>query len=243
MKRHHFSLQTRSGPAWAILFAFLWSVLWIPASLAAAEPPPSAPESALSEPAAPAEEPKAEVIGNTEESQEDEPGSPPPEPAPEASPTEERTGPGKESASAEKETSDNEESAGKAAVPAKTNWIRKLKKGKRLDVDELKSRIRGRRKSKHSRNQYRKDANIVDRLVQVQGKQRKTGFDLDYAPSEDNVFKPEVERKKKKKSTPFYKHWAFWTAIGVAAFSGVLIYVKYGVDNDKTMSLDVERRN
>jgi len=61
-------------------------------------------------------------------------------------------------------------------------------------------------------------------------------FELDYAPTGEPVV-------AESGATPWYKHWAFWTAIGLAAAVGVVVGVRYGVDRSDSLQLEVTRRN
>lgn len=78
------------------------------------------------------------------------------------------------------------------------------------------------------------DPSFVDRMFMMRPEKKKDAFDLDYAPS---------ETKESEGPTPFYKHWAFWTVIGVLAAGGVVLGIKYGVDHSDNMSFNVVRRN
>ena len=57
----------------------------------------------------------------------------------------------------------------------------------------------------------------------------KPSFEMDFEPS---------EKGWSDENTPWYKHWGFWTALGVAAFAGGMIGVYY-VQKDPKDSLVV----
>ncbi len=82
------------------------------------------------------------------------------------------------------------------------------------------------------------EGNFVDRLLTVGPTKKKDRFNLDYEPSDE----PIIQKDDSKPATPFYKHWLFWTVIGVAACTGTVLFVKYGVDHRDSMSLEVSQR-
>lgn len=103
----------------------------------------------------------------------------------------------------------------------------------------LKRNIKSRRKKKYRHTETKEEDNFVDKLFTKSPVEKKDRFDIDYAPSDTKI----LGEGEEKKDAPFYKNWIFWTVVGVTAFAGTVLFVKYGVDHNDSMSFDVKRRD
>lgn len=155
--------------------------------------------------------------------------------------------------SAEKAETARADADGETGLEETEEPKKEIESGKPPEVagrDEAKARekaekekkiLRREETPKNKRIEEKKDANIFDEIGVKREKRGKDRFELDFEPSEE---KKSSVMKEKKTPTPFYKHWLFWTILGVAACGGTLIYLKYG--NEKgadTMSISASRRN
>ncbi len=127
----------------------------------------------------------------------------------------------------------------KASAPGEGEALKPAGNSRKLSPEEAVKlrqslKIKSRRKLKQTKEKDAEDS-VMKRIFDAAEGKEKERFNVDYAPSE-----PDPESADEE--TPFYKHWIFWTIIGVGAVSGVVIGLKYGLSSNKTMSIDISRR-
>ncbi len=213
----------RNIVVYVVMATFIWSASLAVPVAALAEEQAAADESAQEQPPEdPPQPPKTQADQPSEDKQ-----------AIEAEPEEK---PDEESAAAESTKSESLKNPAKD-VPNGEGEARKTQPGK-LTPEEAKRlkdnlKIKSRRKRKQTKGKSDTD-NVIDQIFN-KGEQKDERFNVDYSPSKEDPLTADED-------TPFYKHWIFWTIIGVAAVSGVVIGLKYGTHKNETMTLDVNRR-
>jgi len=123
--------------------------------------------------------------------------------------------------------------------PGEGEVLKPAEDRKRLSPEEAAKlrdslKIKSRRKQKQTKEKDASDS-VIKRIFDASKDKDNERFNIDYSPSKPDPVTADEE-------TPFYKHWIFWTIIGVAAVSGVVIGLKYGLSSNKTMSIDITRR-
>ena len=135
--------------------------------------------------------------------------------------------------SAENTEQNSQTGEGEALKPAEDK--KKLSPEEAIKLRES-LKIKSRRKHKQTKEKDAEDSVMKRIFDAAEGKEKnKDGFNIDYSPSKPDPASADEE-------TPFYKHWLFWTIIGVGAVSGVVIGLKYGLSSSKSMSIDITRR-